>query len=207
VRRFEPGETVVLRETLRGKLWAARPMTVVLDTDDLWMFFLPAGNRWLGPAGTKEHLIHLKTAAADWALEERRWTGSHVASWGWPGAGAAVLHFWDEAWVPKHWYVNVEAPLRRFELGFDTFDHDLDIVVEPDRSSWRWKDEDVVADGIRLGVYTSEDETDFRREAERGLRRLLDREPPFDREWADWRPDPAWPFPELPEGWRGAGQA
>jgi hypothetical protein len=206
VRRFEPGETVVLRETLRGKLWAARPMTVVLDTDDLWMFFLPEGNRWLGPAATKDRLSHLKAAGADWALQERRWTGAHVASWGWPDAGAAVLHFWDEAWVPKHWYVNVEAPLRRFELGFDTFDHDLDIVVEPDRSSWRWKDEDVVADGIRLGVYTSEDETAFRRDAERGLRRLLDREPPFDREWADWRPDPAWPFPELPDGLQEVGQ-
>ena len=32
------------------------------------------------------------------------------------------------------------------------------------------------------------------------------REPPFDREWTDWRPDPSWE-PLLPEplAWRGMG--
>jgi hypothetical protein len=201
VRRFAPGETVVLRETLGGRLWAARPMTVVLDADDLSMFFIPAGVRWLGPTGAKERLIRLKAGGADWVVEERRRTDAHVLSWAWPSVGAAILHLWDAAWVPRHWYVNVEAPLRRFELGFDTFDHDLDILVEPDRSAWRWKDEEDITEGIRLGVYTPEDEVAFRREAERGLRRLLEREPPFDREWAGWRPDPAWPFPVLPKGW------
>jgi hypothetical protein len=198
VRRFEPGETAVLRETLRGRLWAARPMTVVLDADDGWRFFLPMGNRWLGPAGAKEHLVRLKAPGASWTVEERRWTEAHVLSFAWPGAGAAVLHFWDGDWNPTCWYVNVEAPLRRFELGFDTFDHDLDIVIEADRSSWRWKDEEDVATGVELGVYSPDQARAFRREAERALRRVLDREPPFDREWADWRPDPSWPLPKLP---------
>jgi predicted RNA-binding protein associated with RNAse of E/G family len=201
VRRFEPGETVVLRERLRGRPWRARPATVVLDADDLWMFFLPIGNRWIGPAATSDHPMRRKAPGADWALVEHRWTTAHVLSFAWPGAGAAVLHFWDESWSPRSWYVNVEAPLRRFELGFDTLDHDLDIVLEPDRSSWHWKDEDDVAEGIRLGVYTPQEAEDFRREAEVALRRVLDREPPFDREWADWRPDPSWPTPVLPEGW------
>jgi hypothetical protein len=26
----------------------------------------------------------------------------------------------------------------------------------------------------------------------------LRREPPFDREWAEWRPDPGWAIPALP---------
>jgi hypothetical protein len=173
---------------------------MVRDADDVWMFYLPIGNRWLGPAAPKEHLIRLKAPGAEWALEERTWTGAHVLSFAWPGAGAAVLHFWDEAWTPTSFYVNVEAPLVRFDLGFDTFDHDLDVVVEPDRSSWRWKDEDVVAEGIELGVYSPEQATAFRREAERALRRVLDREPPFDREWGDWRPDPGWPAPVLQPG-------
>jgi hypothetical protein len=30
---------------------------------------------------------------------------------------------------------------------------------------------------------------------------VLAGEPPFDRDWKDWRPDPGWPFPQLPEGW------
>jgi hypothetical protein len=201
-RRFEPGETVVLRERLRGRIWAVRPLTMVLDADELWMFYIPPGSVWLAPAGPPDarSLVSCKAPGAEWELEERVWNGARVLSFAWPGAGAAVLYVWDERWATTYWYVNVEAPLQRFELGFDTFDHDLDIVIEPDRTSWRWKDEDVVAEGIRLGVYSAEDEAAFRREAERALRRVLDREPPFDREWADWRPDPAWPLPELPPG-------
>lgn len=201
MRRFEPGEAVVLRDVLRGRIWAARPLTVVADGERGWMFYLPLGTPWLGPP-SHEGAIRLKAPGAEWALSERRWDQAHVLSFAWPGAGHAVLHFWDEAWRPRCWYVNVEAPLRRFELGFDTLDHDLDLLIEPDRSSWRWKDEDEVAEGIRLGVYTQAEAEAFRREAEAGLRRVVDREPPFDREWADWRPDPGWAPPVLPRGWR-----
>jgi uncharacterized protein len=201
VRRFEPGETVVLRDVLRGAVWAARPATIVRDDADAWMFYLPIGNRWFGPSARKEDRIRLKAPGTSWTLRERRWTEAHVLSFAWPHTGYAVLHFWDASWTPRLWYVNVEAPLRRTELGFDTLDHDLDIEIEPDRSSWRWKDEDVVADGIRLGAYSERDAADFRHQAELGRSRVMEREPPFEREWSDWRPDPAWSVPVLPPGW------
>jgi hypothetical protein len=204
VRRFRPGEPIVLRETLRGRIWVARPTIVVLDDEDRWMFYIPPGTPFRRPAADGP-LVRLKAPGADWTLQERRWDDVHVLSFAWAGAGHAVLHLWDAGWMPTCWYVNVEAPLRRFESGFDTFDRDLDVVIEPDRSSWRWKDEDVVAEGIRLGAYTPEEAAGFRREAERGLRRVLDREPPFDREWAGWRPDPSWGPPELPAGWDRIG--
>jgi hypothetical protein len=41
----------------------------------------------------------------------------------------------------------------------------------------------------------------MRADGERAVRRILDREPPFDRDWTTWRPDPSWPVPILPEGW------
>jgi hypothetical protein len=201
VRRFEPGETIALRDVLRGRVFAARPATIVRDDETGWMLFLPVGNRWYGPDAEKDSWVRLKAPGTSWALRPRTWTDAHVLSFAFPDAGHAVLHFWDEDWKPLCWYVNVEAPLRRFPLGLDTFDHDLDVVVEPDRSAWRWKDEDDVALGIEVGAYTTDDAGAFRREGERGLRRVLDREPPFDREWSDWRPDPRWPVPELPAGW------
>jgi hypothetical protein len=125
----------------------------------------------------------------------------HVLSFAWPDVGHAVLHFWDEDWVPASWYVNVQRPLRRFELGFDTLDQDLDVVIAADRSSFTWKDEEDVTRGVELGAYSEAEASGFRQEAEAGIRRLLDRAPPFDRNWADWRPDPAWPAPTLPAGW------
>lgn len=191
----------MLREVLRGRIWVARPATLVHDGDDLWMFYVPIGTRWYGPAAERKRWIELKAPGAEWDLAERRWDEAHILSFAWPGAGHAVLHVWNGDWTPRHWYVNVEAPLRRFEHGFDTFDHDLDAVVEPDRSSWRFKDEDVVAEGVRLGAYDARGAEAFRREAERGVRRILDREPPFDHEWGVWRPDPWWSLPVLPDGW------
>lgn len=201
MRRFEPGEPVALRETLRGRTWVARPATLVRDADDGWMFYIPPGTRWYGPEVGRSSKIALKAPGSVWRLRERVWDEAHILSFAWPGAGHAVLHVWNDDWTPRHWYVNVEAPLRRFDHGFDTFDHDLDVVIDPARSTWRWKDEDVVRDGIELGVYSEQDVRDFRREGERGLRRVVGREPPFEREWSDWRPDPAWPVPVLPRGW------
>jgi Protein of unknown function (DUF402) len=201
VRRFQPGEAVVLREVLRNRIWVARAVTVVRDAD-YWMFYIPPGTQWVGPASKHERpWVGLKAPGATWTLAEHVWRSAHVLSFAWPGAGAAVLQFWDADWNPMYWYVNAEAPLRRFELGFETFDHDLDVVVEPDRSSWRWKDEDDVATGVELGAYSEDDAAAFRREAERGLRRILEREPPFDRGWWSWRPDRSWSAPALPAGW------
>jgi len=200
---FAPGTAVALRERLRGEVWAARPAFVVRDDPELMMFFVPIGSRWMAPdTRDREDLIRTKATASTWSLVERTWTATSVLSFAWPGAGHAVLHFWDDGWTPRSWYVNVERPLERFDVGFDTLDEDLDVLIEPDRSAWRWKDEEDVALGVELGLYAPEDVDRFHAEGARGRDRVLDREPPFDREWASWRPDPAWGVPALPDGWR-----
>ncbi|HYG72601.1 MAG TPA: DUF402 domain-containing protein [Actinomycetota bacterium] len=199
---FAPGTSIALRETLRGAVWAARPAIVVRDDEELQMFFLPIGNRWFA-ADTRDRddLIRTKATAAEWRLTARTWTDLHVLSFAWVDAGHAVLHFWDEDWVSRGWYINVQRPLRRFAVGFDTLDEDLDVVIEADRSSWRWKDEDDVALARELGLYTAEDAQRFHVEGARGRDRVLRREPPFDEDWPEWRPDPSWPMPRLPDGW------
>jgi hypothetical protein len=203
---FAPGSGVVLREVLRGRVWAARPAIVVADDPDLRMFYVPMGTRWRAPDVTdREDLLRTKALASSWSLVERTWTRTHVLSFAWPGAEHAVLHFWDEAWRPRSWYVNVERPLERFAVGFDTLDEDLDVVIDVDRSSWAWKDEADVALGAELGLYSPADVERFRVEGARGRDRVLRRESPFDREWADWRPDTSWGTPSLPAGWDVTG--
>ena len=200
---FAPGTAIALREILRGRIWAARPAFVVRDDPDLLVLFLPIGNRWMAAdVRDRDDLIRTKSTAATWDLVERTWTQMHVLSFAWPGtAEHAVLHFWDEAWVPRTWYVNVERPLERFPVGFDTLDEDLDVLIEPDRSAWRWKDEDDVALGVELGLYSPADVERFHVEGARGRDRVLEREPPFDQDWSAWRPHPSWGIPELPDGW------
>lgn len=63
-----------------------------------------------------------------------------------PGVAHAI-HLW---WFPPDWrfggwYINLQEPIRPTRLGFDSMDHILDVVIEPDLS-WRWKDEDELFD-------------------------------------------------------------
>ena len=48
------------------------------------------------------------------------------------------------------WYVNMEAPYRRHELGLDTTDNIVDLWVTPGRA-WRWKDLDQLDDHYDRG--------------------------------------------------------
>ena len=52
--------------------------------------------------------------------------------------------------------MNLQEPLQRTQLGFDTFDHDLDVVVVPMAPPGAWKDEDELVEAIRLGVLPAE---------------------------------------------------
>ena len=101
----------------------------------------------------------------------------------------------ESDWSFEDWYVNLQAPYVRSRLGFDTRDHQLDIVVAPE-GTWRWKDEDHLALGTRLGVFTPEEAAEIRAEGEHVIADW-----PFPTGWEDWRPDPAWPIPQLPVGW------
>jgi predicted RNA-binding protein associated with RNAse of E/G family len=77
----------------------------------------------------------------------------------------------------------------------DVTDHALDVWVDPD-GSWRWKDEDDFAALQRHGVFDAAAARRVRAEGERVIEAW-----PFPTGWEDWRPDPRWPTPELPDDW------
>jgi predicted RNA-binding protein associated with RNAse of E/G family len=196
VRTFEPGESAALREIWEGRIWSARPVTVVEDAEDQITLFIPAGAHWMAPFRSGERL---KIQEAGYELVERPYK-AHVLSFAWPENPAAVLLFYGSDWSASHWYVNLEEPLRRSPVGFDTLDHKLDVIVELD-GSWRWKDEDEFVEIMERGLLDPREERRLRAEAVDAVRRIAEREPPFDRDWFGWRPDPAWRTPTLPEGW------
>lgn len=198
MRRFGVGESVALREIWRGRIWAARPAIVVRDDDDLHMFYVTSGGRWMGPRSPDGGWLRVKQEP--WTLGEHRFD-DHALSFAFPGEAHAILLFFDEDWTPRTWYVNLQEPLRRTTVGFDYLDQALDILVPLDRASWRWKDEDELADEVAAGVFSIDEARGFRSEGERAVRRLVEGQSPFDRDWSSWRPDPSWPTPELPRGW------
>ena len=110
--------------------------------------------------------------------------------------------FWNEGMTDlRGWYINIDAPYKRTPIGFDTWDMFLDIVVAPDRKSWRYKDEDEFAEAIAAGLFTDEEAAEVRATAEQALATVRANRPPFNDIWSRWRPDLLWEMPELPDGW------
>jgi len=198
VRRFGTGEPIVLREMWHGRIWSARPMIVVQDDEDQRILYTPNGIRLMVAARAGKML---RLPESEWDLLELTWTKGPILSFSWPSVGHAILLFFHPDWIPWIWYVNIEAPLRPTELGFDTEERVLDVVVAPDLSTFQWKDEDELEEAVRRSLFSPAQAGEFRSEAERALQRLLGREPPFDGDWTTWRPDPDWPIPVLPAGW------
>jgi predicted RNA-binding protein associated with RNAse of E/G family len=197
------GDVVVLREVWHGRIWAARPLFVVHDRPDERSFYGFPGSRWMGPVDDQGQLMRLPVA--QWHLAEHPWEEDDgILSFAWPDVPYAVLGYWKQGHFAG-WYVNLQDPLRRTAVGFDTRDHVLDVLVPTDGSGWRWKDEDELAEAVRLGLYSAEEAARFRDAGEAAVRRILEGEPPFDREWGGWRPDPAWGPLGLPPGWDEVG--
>lgn len=202
--RRSRGDPVLLRYVNDGRVSRVLPMNVVADDERATQLFIRAGTRTLTrcePDGSPipRSLPYAERFARPWVLCPGTWGGAHVLMLAPAGAAASMWAFWDEEWDFQGLYVNLQEPLRRTRFGFDTSDHVLDVVVEPDHS-WTWKDEDELAEAIRLGRFTPQEAADVRREGERIVALLEARSWPFDRDWADWRPGPSWPQPELVAG-------
>ena len=196
--RWEPGDTVVIREIWHGRVFAARPVNAVRDEADLQMFYRPPRSplgHAVDPAGRL-----LRIPDRDWKLEPTTGSTYGVLSFAFRDMPYAVLMV-REGGIFRGWYVNLQEPLRRTAIGFDTVDHALDVLIPPEGGDWDLKDEDELAEAVRLGLFTSDEAASFFRWAERAAAHVLNREPPFDRDWTEWSPDPTWPEPELPAGW------
>jgi Protein of unknown function (DUF402) len=179
---------IALRELWRGRVWRASPCRVVQERDGLLVLWQPPNTPvWRPFADARELRV---PGDADWRLEPRPLETE--------GLGLLRLGDRHSLWLMwrdasfSGWYVNFERGHVRTSVSIDMIDEKLDLVVAPD-GTWHWKDEDELAEAGRTGYV---DEAEVRAEADRVLHN-----PPWPTGWEDWRPDPAWPAPQLPEGW------
>lgn len=199
-RRWAPGEATCIRCVWRGRVWSAQPWTVVEDRPELLAAFMRPGTRWYMPTmdGPRGHRLD-KLRTGEWDLVPFEWEEHSVLRLQRPGAAHSVWLQWGPDQGFRFTYINLEAPARRTASGIDTMDHTLDIVIVPDGSR-RWKDEPAFARLEHMGIMSPEECSAIRREGELVLEEL-DGTGPWWADWVDWRPDPAWPVPTLPEGW------
>jgi len=198
---WSPGDQIVYREVWRGKVWTARPVTVVQDAPDLVVLYLCSGTRWKIPGGSRSQFGHL-LRTGDWQLIDITYMWGDTLFLIRPGEAHAVHVMWrHETREFSGWYINLQEPLRRTAIGFDHMDQELDIVVKPDLSGWVWKDEEEFQKDVETGLISPGQAHEIRAEAERVLERVRAKASPFGDGWEAWHPPAGWPIPSLPEGW------
>lgn len=158
-------------------------MIVVQDEPDLLAMWLAPGAEYKRPERRDE-------LPYEQPLVDRPWRAPGVVQLVRAGEAHSVIVFRDGGW-----YVNLQEPLRRTRIGFDTADQQLDLVRSP-TGKWRWKDEHELAAAVERGFHTPEEAAAIHAEGERVI--AADR---FPTGWEDYEPDPAWQVPRLPPGW------
>ena len=178
---MRPGDVVELRSLYRGRVRWAFPHRVVEDDGDRFAVYIAPGTEgvWMGrdPDGR-----YLDRWLSDEPPHRHVWQWHHVLWLARRGASHSLLHFWDEEWNFVCWYVQLHTPITEANGGFEMTDQALDVLVDPD-GSWRWKDEDDLAEAQTLGVWTAEEAAAIRAEGERVIAAR-----PWPSGWEDWRP-------------------
>jgi hypothetical protein len=197
--RWKPGDIVVMRGVLKGKLWWACPSYVVRDTPELLARYWPAGTPTRSPIRrpTVEDELYNRIELVD-----SKWTDHDILSLNIPGAAYSIDLMWATGTCElRCWYVHLQEVQRRTSIGVDTMDQMLDIVISPDRHSWSWKDEDELSQAEAIGLYSPEKVAGIWEEGERVLAMMQANLPPFCDGWEDWTPPEEWSIPSFPEGW------
>jgi len=200
MKLWEPGQGIIMREVWRKKVYSIFPVRVVQDSSNWTALFLPRQAIALYPH-THEG-VPIRIPQDEWVLDGGPWEGGDVLYLIHAGLGYTFIGWWDDDHIFGGWKIDLVEPVRRTPLGFDYMDQLLDIVVNADRSTWKWKDEDEVSEAQVRGIFTAEQVRDLYRRGERAIQSLQSNEPPFDGGWESWRPYPAWQVTfDLPQGW------
>lgn len=189
--------------TLRGvgaKVFWAYPTIVVQDTSELIALYMPAGvlGKDTDHKPTPEELLAVEKIN----IADCQWERTDVLFLIVPGEAFSTYVMWETG--TKNlccWYINLQEPIRRTSIGFDTMDNILDIVISPDMSNWRWKDDDEFAEARAIGFYSSEKASEIWETGERAVNLVTLERRPFYEKWATWQANSEWKTPKLSRHW------
>ena len=191
---WQAGDPVLLRSSYRGVVRWCWPHHYVGEWDGRHGIYVQPGakGKLVKRALDGGYLEYWSSGAPafDWV-----WQDARVLRFMRPGDRHTVEVWWDAEWSFLGWYVNLQAPVTVNGAVLDTTDWALDITVETD-GAWQWKDEDDLAEAVRLGIFDEEIAALARAEGERVVAAR-----PWPTGWEKWRPPADWQPLALPEGW------
>lgn len=196
---WRPGDQILHRFLMHGDVVDARPVTVVVDDADALVLWLAHGTpvrmaRLPGDVDLRS-VSKREMFGQRWETGAHRWTNNVLMMLP-AGAPYAVWSFFGPDGEFLFWYANLQSPYERWSGGVDIVDHQLDLVVGPDRQV-TWKDEDELAAAVEAGWFSSTESAAIYAEAHRlAADRSLFRDP-----WQGVRREMAWPIHDLPAHW------
>lgn len=196
---YKSGDDILIRHVFRGRVTYALPCRVVVhDSERVVTYLAPETIVPRPKFAAREDFLHL-LAKGSYEYEDFVWYNHHLHFTRFGDAHAFTL-IWDHDWQFRWWYINLQEPLRKTRLGFDTSDQVLDILGFPD-GTWRWKDEHELELAVELDLFSPEQAEEIRMEGERAVS-LIENHPVLVDGWVEWRPDPSWTIPPaLPVNW------
>ena len=189
--------------TLRGvgvKVFWAYPTIVVQDSSELIVLYMPAGV--LGKDTPHKPTPQELLAVEEIRISDCKWNRTDVLFLIVPGEAFSTYIMWETG--TKHldcWYVNLQEPIKRTSIGFDTMDHMLDVVISPNMSNWKWKDEDEFAEAQKVGIYSEEQARKIWKTGKEAVRLITSERRSLYENWATWHANPEWEFPILSPNW------
>ena len=116
---WSSGDHAVYREVLHGRVWTARPVTVIEATAERVALYLAHGTVWqrFRPVEPGAAPLDCKANRSPWRLGQAVWEFGGTVLLASAAEAHAVHVMWDQAWAFGGWYVNLQEPLRRTEAG------------------------------------------------------------------------------------------
>ena len=193
---WEPGDVVLLRQVIDGRVWAAWPTRVVETSEGVLAVWIAPGTGCMRLRGIDGRVVR---PPAEWRSEPHRWYGNGNVDVIRAGEPFSVRLFWDDAGSFAGWYVNLQRPVVVSGNRVDTQDHALDLWLEPGHQP-RWKDEDHLEQCVALGIFSAAEAQAIRATGERFLEQ---RDAYLPTGYESFTP-PGWPVPALPGDWATA---
>lgn len=206
---WNPGDNVALRGMYQNRPWYIQSAIVVKDSPEEIALTIFPGAECVAPYGYI-HQRHGSEGKWDrwqemltipWHQEKYLFHTNRFLILLKPDEFYATIYIWQhETNLFQCYYINFQLPFQRSHCGFDTFDLELDLVIEADYN-WRWKDAEDYQRGIEAGILLPEWVRGLEKAQKHVFEKLEQRQYPLDGHWLDWKPDPAWTAPKLPENW------
>jgi hypothetical protein len=176
-----PGETIEVRSVYGGRIRWAFPWQVVRDDGQTLATYLAPGTRGVS-MGRNADGKYIDRWVTDEPPRPWVWRQHHVLALTRRGDAHSLWLLWTEEWEFRCWYVQLQEPFVERDGVYETTDHALDVLVDPD-GTWHWKDEDDFAEARALGAFDDGKAAAIRAEGERVIAAK-----PWPTGWEDWRP-------------------